>query len=109
MRCSSREPDHEIVRAYKRFELRRYVPRVVAETTVRGDFRELGNKAPGDDGTHAVSFIVPSRFSPETLPEPTDPLVRRRVEAGPVAAHRYPGTRSRERWRERALLEAARE
>jgi hypothetical protein len=36
---------YEVVRSYEEFELRRYVPHVVAEVVVTGSFEEAGNRA----------------------------------------------------------------
>jgi effector-binding domain-containing protein len=48
----------------------------------------------------AVSFMMPSGFTPETLPLPTDPAVTiREVPAQRVAVVRYGGTWSDERYR----------
>ncbi len=45
-----------------------------------------------DTGRWTYRFIMPSRFSPETLPEPTDPRVRiRSVPGRRVAARRFSG------------------
>ena len=39
------EPAFEVVKTYDCFELRRYAPRIVAETVVRDSFDEAGNRA----------------------------------------------------------------
>ena len=36
---------YEVVRSYEEFELRRYVPHVIAEVIVRGSFEDAGNQA----------------------------------------------------------------
>jgi hypothetical protein len=64
-----------------------------------------------DSGRHVVAFVMPGSFTLETLPEPLDPRVRvREVPARLVAAHRYSGTWSEERYRahEKTLLDALR-
>ena len=48
----------------------------------------------------AVSFMMPSTFTPETLPLPTDPAITiREVPAQRMAVVRYGGTWSAERYR----------
>ena len=62
-------------------------------------------------GRHVVAFVMPASFTRETLPEPLDPRVRiREVPARLVAAHRYSGTWSEERYRahEQSILDAIR-
>jgi len=39
------EPDYTVAKEYETFEIRDYAPYLVAETTVRGEFSEVGNKA----------------------------------------------------------------
>jgi hypothetical protein len=39
------EPAFELLKTYDRFELRRYAPRIVAETVVRDSFEDAGNRA----------------------------------------------------------------
>ena len=58
---------------------------------------------------HAIGFVMPAAFTLDTLPRPNDPRVRiREVASRLVAAHRYSGTWSEERYREheKTLLEA---
>ncbi|WP_246172790.1 SOUL family heme-binding protein [Thermochromatium tepidum] len=59
--------------------------------------------------TYVVSFVMPERFSLETLPRPNNPRIVLRVEpASRVAARRYSGSWSEARYRdeERRLLHA---
>lgn len=62
------------------------------------------------DGSFRVGFVVPSKFSRDTVPKPTDPRVSiREVPARTVAAWRYSGRWTEENFREherdlRALL-----
>jgi hypothetical protein len=59
--------------------------------------------------TYVLSFVMPSRYTLETLPEPVDPRVHlRAVPARLVAARRYRGrwTEANYREQERALLQA---
>jgi hypothetical protein len=132
------QPKYEIVKIYKGFELRRYAPYIVAETVVSGKFDDAGNKAfrilfkyiSGDnlkkteipmtapveqtpDGensdSYVFSFIMPSKYTLDTLPIPADPRIKlRQVKSRLLAARTYSGTWSEKRYRENetALLEA---
>jgi hypothetical protein len=52
-----------------------------------------------EDGGWAVRFVLPASYTLETAPEPTDPAVRiREIPAHRVAAIRYSGTWSAERY-----------
>lgn len=60
-------------------------------------------------GTYTLTFMMPSGYTLETLPRPTDSRVRlRRIEGRLMAARTYSGTWSAERYREHetALLKA---
>jgi hypothetical protein len=62
-----------------------------------------------DQGSYIFSFIMPSKYTLETLPEPEDPRIKlRQVKAKLLAARTYSGTWSEQRYRdnEAALLEA---
>jgi DNA gyrase inhibitor GyrI len=61
--------------------------------------------------TWVIQFMVPSEYTRDTLPEPLDPAIRfREVPARRVAALRYSGTWSEERYLEKlAELRAAME
>jgi hypothetical protein len=55
------------------------------------------NQAPAPDGGYLVGFVVPSKYTRETVPRPLDPTVRiREVPAQLVASWRYSG-----RWTEK--------
>jgi hypothetical protein len=59
--------------------------------------------------THVFSFVMPSKYTMETLPTPADPRVKlRQVKSRLLAALTYSGTWSEKRYRqhEAALLEA---
>lgn len=59
--------------------------------------------------TYVVSFVIPSRYTMTTLPQPIDPGIRfREVPASTVVAWRYRGTWSERRYRkeERAFRDA---
>ncbi len=127
----------------KDFELRQYKAQILAETTVEGDFSEVGNEgfrrlfrfisgenrrrqpiamtAPVDQkessekvemtapvnqqkdaGVWIVSFLMPSIYTLETIPQPVDERIRiREVPSRMVAAVRYSGTWSRRRFEEK--------
>jgi effector-binding domain-containing protein len=56
---------------------------------------------------YSVSFLMPSKYTMETLPEPLDSNVRlRKIPAQKIAAVRYSGSWSRKKYEEqKALLE----
>jgi hypothetical protein len=62
-----------------------------------------------DGQGYVVQFVMPSRYTLETLPQPTDERIRIRKEPEKVVTvHRYSGTWSEERYREHeARLRAA--
>jgi len=134
------EAKYEVLQKFGAIEIRRYQPQVVAETTVEGDFDQVGNTAfrrlfnyiSGGNRTqqsiamtapvgqqpkeekiamtapvgqqksgdrYVVSFMMPSSYTLETLPEPTDPNVTlRAIPAHTAAAIRYSGTWSQKRY-----------
>lgn len=139
--CGSVEKaDYTVLAEDDRFEIRRYEPYIVAETTVDAGFDEAGDIAfdrlygyiSGDNRTtdeiamtapvnqqarseeiamttpvnqqasgdrYVVSFIMPSKYTMETLPQPNNPAVTlRRVPARTVAALRYSGSWSQQRY-----------
>jgi len=68
--------------------------------------------AGGSGDSYVFSFVMPARFTLETLPEPTDPRVHlQRKPARLMAVLRYSGrwTESNYRKHERQLLDAVRE
>ncbi len=146
------EAKFTVVREYEAFELRRYAPTLVAETTVEGGFDSVGNLAfeilagyiqgnnakaeeiamtapvnqrPGGKGeegekiemtapvnqtqaestgeteSYVLGFVMPSSYTLATLPKPKDERVRiREIPERWVAARRYGGSWSNERYRE---------
>ena len=59
------------------------------------------------EGKYSISFLMPSKYTMETLPEPLDSNVKlREIPARKIAAIRYSGSWSRERYEaKKALLE----
>ncbi len=137
-----KQPPYKVNRRDGRFELRRYEPYIVAETSVEAaepeagtseGFRRLagfifgGNRARksiamtapvatarsekiamtapvetqrGGQGM-VMTFMMPSRYTLETLPEPDDPRVLiRRIPGRTMAAIRFSGS-----WREERFAE----
>jgi hypothetical protein len=131
-------PSYTVLAGREHFEVRRYQPHLVAETTVEGSFDAAGNEAfrrlagfifgkndgggvasmtaraateasaqPGGgtriamtvpvsmdrrDGRWVMAFPMPSQFTLETLPRPTDERVTLREAPGEiVAALRFSG------------------
>jgi hypothetical protein len=153
---ANEQPKYDVVWQFEGFELRRYAPYIVAETTVSGDFDDVGDEAfrilfryisgenrkqtkiemtapvnqtpteePGEKismtapvvqtpvgqgkDSYVFSFIMPSKYTLDTLPEPEDPRIRLRpIGTRLMAARAYSGTWSEKRYRENetALLEA---
>ena len=145
--------DYDVIETDDDFELRRYAPQILAETTVNANFDNAGNQAfrrlfnyiSGANRSQSkiamtapvsqesssrkiemtapvvqeesgaswnVAFLVPSSFSWDTVPQPTDDSVQlRRVPERTLAALRFSGTWSEERFRDHekqllAMLEA---
>jgi len=134
--------DYEVIETDGDFEIRRYAPQILAETTVDATFDDAGNQAfrrlfnyisganraqskiamtapvsqeassreiamtapviqEETDTAWAVAFLVPSSYSWDTVPQPTDDSVRlRQVPARTLAALRFSGTWSEERFRD---------
>ena len=113
------------------YELRQYSPQIVAETYVTGDFDEVGNEAfrrlfkyisgenkskasiamtapvtqrpkgGADANTYVLSFVMPSGYTLDTLPEPPNPQVRLREEPAKLMAVRgYSGRWTQANYRE---------
>lgn len=57
------------------------------------------------EGNYVVSFLMPSRYTIDTLPEPLDSSVRiRQIPARKIAAIRYSGSWSRTRYEQKKIL-----
>lgn len=57
------------------------------------------------EGNYVVSFLMPSKYTMEILPEPLDPSVRlRQIPARKIAAVRYSGSWSRKRYEAKKTL-----
>ena len=124
------EPDYEVLRGTRDYEIRKYESYIVAEVDVDGDLGDSGNRAfriladyifgnnaasekmnmtapvvsdapDADDKTYTYAFVMESRYSLDTLPSPVDPRIRI-VEkpARVIAAREYSG-----RWTERNYRE----
>ena len=109
------EAKYSVLKKNDRFEIRDYAPHVLAEIIVEGDIEQAGDKiemtAPVSQeprgekikmtapvslqpaqGRWAVSFMMPSSYTLETLPEPEDPgIILRQVPARRMAVVRYSG------------------
>jgi hypothetical protein len=99
---ATEEPKYKVVEKVGRIEIRQYEPYMVAQTKVNASFDQAGNQAfrilfqyisganktqtsiamtapvaqtKDSDGSWTVSFMVPSEFTPETVPQPTDSRV----------------------------------
>jgi hypothetical protein len=128
------EPKYTVEGTHEGFELRRYAPQLVVETTTRGDFDAARNEAfrrlfryisganrsqakismtvpvttagsgekiamtipvtsagtPG--GGTVMQFVVPSSYTRDTVPQPTDPnLSIREIGTRLIAARHYSG------------------
>lgn len=123
IRHGTEEPEHTCERLTDNVELRRYGPRIAAETTVAADddsalnegFRRLAGyifgKNHGDDsiamtapvaqsaeevgGGSLVRFFMPSKWTMETLPAPVDARVRlTELPAQTFAVLRFSGDRA---------------
>jgi effector-binding domain-containing protein len=57
------------------------------------------------EGKYAVTFVMPSKYTMETLPEPLDPNVTlREIPARKIAAIRYSGSWSKKRYEAKRTL-----
>ncbi len=154
---ANEQPQYEVLRSYEEFELRRYMPYLVAEVVVTGDFQAVGNQAfeilagyingknlrteamamtapvsqspvtslgeqiamtapvtqtPQGDvpDSYVFSFVMPAKYTLETLPRPADTRIHlRQIEGRLMAARTYSGTWSTRRYKqnEAALVQAA--
>ena len=123
------EPKYRVILSEGEIEVRDYEPFIVAETRVDGPMDSAGNHAfrilanyifGGNseqkkismtapvsvnaevDGSYLVTFSMPSSFKMDTLPKPEDSKVKlRTIERQKIAAFRYSGTWSIERFEER--------
>ena len=136
---------YTVVQKEGNFELRQYEPHIVAETTVDGDFDEVGNEgfrrlfdyisgknrkrqsismtAPVSQEAESekipmtapvnqvrigekyrITFLMPAKYTMETLPEPLDNRVKLKEVPGElIAALRYSGTWSRDHYEEKRI------
>lgn len=131
---------YQVIEKHGPIELRLYAAQIVAETTVEGDFKEVGNEGfrrlfkyiSGNNRTrqsiamtapvgqqpqsekiamtspvgqqksgdqYLITFMMPSHYTMETLPEPNDPRVTlRQIPEHYAVAIRYSGTWSQSRY-----------
>jgi hypothetical protein len=150
---ATEEVKYRVLQSSGDFELRQYESSLGAETTVEGDFHEVGNEgfrrlfdyisgknrkkqsipmtAPVSQeassekipmttpvnqekvgGAWRITFLMPSAFTMETLPEPLDSRVKLvKIPGRLMAALSYSGTWSRERYegKEQRLKELIRQ
>jgi|WetSurSiteA1Bulk_404760.scaffolds.fasta_scaffold18365_2 effector-binding domain-containing protein len=150
---ATEEVKYRVLESSGDFELRQYESSLGAETTVEGDFHEVGNEgfrrlfdyisgknrkkqsipmtapvsqeassekipmtAPVNQekvgGAWRITFLMPSAFTMETLPEPLDSRVKLvKIPGRLMAALSYSGTWSRERYedKEKRLKELIRQ
>jgi hypothetical protein len=124
------EPSFELEKEYEEFEIRRYGRALVAQTEVREEFGDAGNRAFriladyifGKNSTkekiamtapvtqsrsktgYAVQFAMPSKYKSDTLPAPVDARVTiLEVPARRVAVYSYSGSWSEERYNEKLV------
>lgn len=140
---------YTVIEKERDFELRQYEPHIVAETSVEGNFENVGDEgfrrlagyifgknrtkdkismtapvtqearsekiamtAPVNQqsrgGMWRITFLMPSKYTLETLPEPLDSrVVLQEVPGALMAVLTYSGTWNRERYEEKkAALEA---
>ena len=140
------EASYTVIEKNGDFELRQYVPQIVAETIIEGDFDKVGNEgftrlfgyisgnntkkqsismtAPVSQEAGSekipmtapvnqkqvgnkwnITFLMPSNYTLETLPEPTDKrIVLKLLPSRNVAAITYSGTWSRSRYEEHKAI-----
>lgn len=139
---------YEVIETYQArdelpaFELRRYPPYWIAEVSLAGDFKQVGNQAfrilfdyiqganrqtakiamtapveqrpaspmmqtPAEAGSgsgYRVAFVLPARYTEATIPQPRDQRITiRQIESGLMAAHRYSGSWSQDRYLNEAI------
>ena len=120
-------PQYRVLEQEGAYELREYAPYLLAETEVDSGFMNAGNVAFGrlfryisgansaqaeiamtapveqsrGEGVYRVGFVVPRKYSRDTVPKPLDPRVAiREVGARKVAVWRYSGRWTEENFRE---------
>ncbi len=117
------EPAYEVLKSTGDYEVRHYEPFIVAEVDIDANAREAGNRAfrilagyifgdnaqqekmkmtapvasaANSEGGYTYAFVMESKYSLDTLPDPTHPAIRIiEKDPGTIAAHRYSG-----RWSE---------
>jgi len=132
------EPKYTVIKDYGVFELRDYAPYIVAQTKVTGKPEDMGSKAfktlagyifgnneektkmsmtvpviqedvASKPDTALFSFVMPEKFSMQTLPKPiNESIVIKKIASKKIAALRYSGSWSLEKYKEneKKLLKA---
>lgn len=120
------QPDYKVILSEGPLELRRYKTLIVAEVVrsrssdLNSGFQEIFNYISGQNQTEqkismtspvinrqgddyfSTAFVMPSKFTLETLPKPKDPNVRIKERVGGTfAVIRFSGAWSESRFRER--------
>ena len=99
-------------KAQQSIEMTVHVNQTPAEKSEKIEMTAPVNQKPAGQGKYAVQFVMPARYTLETLPEPLDPRITlKEVPAQLMAVRSYSGTWSRELYleNEKALFSALNE
>jgi hypothetical protein len=82
---------------------------MTAPVSQKGGSEKIAMTAPVNqqksEGNYVVSFLMPSKYTMQTLPEPLDSSVRlRQIPARKIAAIRYSGSWSRKKYEAKKIL-----
>lgn len=124
------EPKYTVIQKYDTFEVREYSSYIVAQTKVTGEHEDRGSNAfktlagyifgkneektkmkmtapvtqeeiPNEPDSAIFSFVMPEQFSLQTLPKPlNENIIIKKISAKTVAALRYSGSWSLEKYKE---------
>lgn len=131
---SIEEPKYTIIKKHELFEIREYLPFLVAQTKVTGKFEERGSKAfkilikyitgenqqqksikmtapviqeknKNDSNSAIISFVMPKSFSLDTLPSTLDKRITLRENPRKtVAVLKYSGGWTEQRYKEKEAI-----